>query len=339
MVALGPAGLSSPPESSSRAAIAPAPIAMPATARRTGRRERRVPEGSPGGAGGSGARGGTGKASARLRRASPRSAARGASPRRRPRPRRGGGSGRHGALEGRRLEACRGERGAAEVARRLEAVGRILCQRPSTTSSSAAGMPGTSSPGRGGGSLRCAHSVASSPSRAERRVAREHEGEHAAERVDVGAGVDALAADLLRRDVAERPDPAAGARRRGRRVEPLGEPEVRQVDVLAAADEDVLGLDVAVDDPARVRGVERAARAARRCVRRARASSAPVRAQRASAGPAPRRGASRCTASRRARPRSGSGSRAGRRSPRRRATRARSGRGTPGPRRAPGRSA
>ena len=94
----------------------------------------------------------------------------------------------------------------------------------------------------------------------ERRVAGEQLVEHAAERVDVGAGVDPLAADLLGRDVVEGPDEGAGRGDAGARVDLAGEPEVGEVGVLAGAralDEDVARLDVAVDEPARVRGVER----------------------------------------------------------------------------------
>ena len=66
----------------------------------------------------------------------------------------------------------------------------------------------------------------------ERHVAGERVVEDAAERVDVGARVDALAADLLRRDVVERADPVARASSRRRRERVLGEPEVGQVDVV-----------------------------------------------------------------------------------------------------------
>ena len=56
----------------------------------------------------------------------------------------------------------------------------------------------------------CAHSVATSVVALERRLAGQALVQHAAERVDVGARVDRLAADLLGRDVVER------ARRAGR---------------------------------------------------------------------------------------------------------------------------
>jgi hypothetical protein len=86
--------------------------------------------------------------------------------------------------------------------------------------------------------------------------------EHAAERVDVGAAVDAGALDLLGRDVVDRADPHARLRQPALRAGVLGEAEVGEVGVIGAVavgDQDVGGLDVAVDEPARVRDVERAA--------------------------------------------------------------------------------
>ncbi len=93
----------------------------------------------------------------------------------------------------------------------------------------------------------------------ERDAAGERVEEDAAERVDVGARVGLLAADLLRRgevggaDELARAGEAAG----GRGV--LGEPEVGEVRVLLplVGDQDVRRLDVAMDEPAPVRGVER----------------------------------------------------------------------------------
>ena len=90
----------------------------------------------------------------------------------------------------------------------------------------------------------------------ERDAAGEREVEQAAERIDVRARVHAIAADLLGRDVVERADPVAGLGRPGRGERVLGEPEVGQIHVLLGAEQDVRGLDVAVDEPRRVRGVE-----------------------------------------------------------------------------------
>ena len=86
--------------------------------------------------------------------------------------------------------------------------------------------------------------------------------EHAAERVDVGAGVDRALLELLGRGVVEGPDHASGLRDLGLRAEVLHQPEVGQRGVHGVADglqQDVRGLDVAVDDAGLVRGVERLA--------------------------------------------------------------------------------
>ena len=96
------------------------------------------------------------------------------------------------------------------------------------------------------------------------RQTREALVEHAAEGVDVGAAVGLVALDLLGRDVLQRAHelPGLGELLAGRRV--LGQPEVGQVAVLhgfrpaARRHEDVGGLDVAMHQPALVRGVERA---------------------------------------------------------------------------------
>ena len=80
--------------------------------------------------------------------------------------------------------------------------------------------------------------------------------EHAAERIDVRAGVHLLAADLLRGGVVDGADEQAGL---GQRVlgGVLGEAEVGQVDVFLGPDQDVGGLDVTVHEAARMRGIER----------------------------------------------------------------------------------
>jgi hypothetical protein len=92
----------------------------------------------------------------------------------------------------------------------------------------------------------------------ERRAPGERVVEEAAEAVDVGARVDPLAADLLRRDEVERADPVPGPRRALRDLA-LREAEVGEVDVVFGAEQDVGGLDVPVDEAGGVRGVERGA--------------------------------------------------------------------------------
>ena len=92
--------------------------------------------------------------------------------------------------------------------------------------------------------------------RGERHPAGQHVEEHRAERVDVGAHADLLAADLLGGDVVHGAQQPAGAAV-VEAAEPHAEPEVGQVDVAPRVEQDVGGLDVAVDEAARVRGVER----------------------------------------------------------------------------------
>ena len=78
---------------------------------------------------------------------------------------------------------------------------------------------------------------------------------------DVGAVVDVVTADLLGRHVGGRPEDDAGLRehrRRGRAVGRglLGEAEVQDLETAVRRDEQVLGLEVAVDDPLLVGGGE-----------------------------------------------------------------------------------
>jgi hypothetical protein len=89
--------------------------------------------------------------------------------------------------------------------------------------------------------------------------------EHAAERVDVGARVAALAAHELRRHEVDRADHHARLCERDvpghRRVDAAGDPEVGEVGVLGAVlvarHQNVRGLDVAVHQSAPVRRVQR----------------------------------------------------------------------------------
>ena len=83
----------------------------------------------------------------------------------------------------------------------------------------------------------------------------EHLVEQAAEREHIGAAVDALAGHLLRRHVAERSQHDSLRRaRHGRAIGAGGvetlqrQPEIENLDVAVAGQEDVLGLEVAMDD-------------------------------------------------------------------------------------------
>ncbi len=92
---------------------------------------------------------------------------------------------------------------------------------------------------------------------AERDLAGEHLVEHDAQRVDVGLAVDLVAERLLGRDV------VGGAQHAAVRGQALVDEHARDAEVghlgrPLGVDQDVLGLDVAVDDAAVVRGAQRA---------------------------------------------------------------------------------
>ncbi len=96
--------------------------------------------------------------------------------------------------------------------------------------------------------------------RDERRAPRDELEQHRAQRPDVGPDVDVLRrAELLGRHVERRADDGRRARERELQVDPgrLGDPEVEHLDegasVHAPREEDVVRLDVAMDDPRRVR--------------------------------------------------------------------------------------
>ena len=144
-------------------------------------------------------------------------------------------------------------------------------------------------------------------------LAGQHLVQHATERVDVRATVDRVALDLLGGDVVGRPHPEAGPGQPSGRPRTLGQPEVGQVRVRLrglVGDQDVRRLDVAVDQSARVRGVERVAiwvrmtpssRTGAGCDRSCGAGSSRARsASRGRARPAPRRrdGPARCSGAR-----------------------------------------
>ena len=102
----------------------------------------------------------------------------------------------------------------------------------------------------------------------ERRPAAAQLEHDAAERVEIGAMIDRDAAALLRRHVRRRPHHRAGLRHVHAVADvvagELGDPEVEQLDPLAARhlrighQEDVVGLEIAMDDALGVRGGQRA---------------------------------------------------------------------------------
>ena len=85
--------------------------------------------------------------------------------------------------------------------------------------------------------------------------------EHATERVHVGAAVDERRGlDLLGGEVVDRPQHGVGGRGDGGAVERLRKTEVGEIGVVVAfarGDQDVGGLDVAMDEAEAVRGVQR----------------------------------------------------------------------------------
>jgi hypothetical protein len=96
--------------------------------------------------------------------------------------------------------------------------------------------------------------------RMERSPPREELEERDAERVDVGAAVDALVLPerLLGRHVGGRSDDEPGHGQRGRRGLLAGEAEVQDHGpLILGSDHDVVGLEIAMDEPGPVRRVKR----------------------------------------------------------------------------------
>ncbi len=76
--------------------------------------------------------------------------------------------------------------------------------------------------------------------------------EHAAEGIDVGALIDGVALDLLRRHVGGCPDHGSGGRQTAHLADHLGDAEVEDLGLALGGDEHVVGLQVAVHDAAAV---------------------------------------------------------------------------------------
>ena len=198
------------------------------------------------------------------------------------------------------------------------APGSLAIARATTASYGASS--GATCDGSGTGSLMCANSVAGLRVARERHLPGQRHVEQAAERVDVRARVARAALDPLRRDVVERAREVAdlGDRRAAEALVARDrQPEVGHVGVIAGGDEHVAGLDVAVHEPERVRGVERR----RDLVEQPRGPRRRERDQRRP-GSARRSAASRGTGARRSLPRGRRARRGRGRSPPRAATRA-----------------
>ena len=159
-----------------------------------------------------------------------------------------------------------------QVRCRLVAKARSFSSALLMIASSSAGTSGFSPTGTVGGAVQDRVEDRRRGRATERQRARRHLVQHDAEREEVGARVELLAARLLRRHVRDRADRRARdssdsfavvrVRRRptrvgGRSADQLGQPEVEHLRLAARGDEDVGGLDVAMDDALRVRRVER----------------------------------------------------------------------------------
>ena len=169
------------------------------------------------------------------------------------------------AAVGRRIELRRGlfdgAEGVGELRRGLGSVGGVFGERPRDESFEFVGGVGAREAQGRGLLLYVLEGERRRRRRLEGRVAGEHLVENHAEAVDVGARIDVVVGALLGRHVARRADQRAGL---GERVErargvllQLGDAEVQHLDeqrvVVVAREDDVRGLEVAVDDAAAVR--------------------------------------------------------------------------------------
>ena len=162
------------------------------------------------------------------------------------------GGGRERPADGRSVN--HGAGGAAELAGRRIALGRILGQRARNDRVEAR---------RNTGSVRGARRVVVEVGQDRGRRGRAREGrpagqaavQQAADRVDIAARGRPLATQMLGRHEVDRAQPLAGVGDARPRVR-TGDTEVAQVNVVPGQ-ENVGGLDVAMDEPGRMGGVER----------------------------------------------------------------------------------
>ena len=124
-----------------------------------------------------------------------------------------------------------------------------------TASPNPSGASGRRAHGSGGSSSRWPTPICSMPRPANGGLPRDAGVDETAERVDVRARGRLVATDELGREVVDRPQHLAGQREH-RVVLALGQPEVGQPRDAVDVEQDVRGLDVAVNDSGAVQGVE-----------------------------------------------------------------------------------
>ena len=166
-----------------------------------------------------------------------------------------------------RLRAVLPPRGAPRPARASSSsaaadakrASRSFSSRRRSTSSKNGESCGLSSPAGRGTSSICRRMTTCEVVVVERVLPRRELVERQAERVEVGAAVDAAVAtsELLRRRVAHRADEGAGLRHAQRLVLDARDAEVHHLDDVVGRDEDVVGLQVAVHGARRVDRRER----------------------------------------------------------------------------------
>ena len=136
---------------------------------------------------------------------------------------------------------------------RREAVSRVLCHRPPDRSIEPRRDLRAVLPDARRGLVDVPHRNGDEVLAGERNLARQQLVEHRAERVDIAAVVHRTAARLLGRDVVARPQHRPGLGQASVDFDRAGDPEVRHLRPAVLGQEHVLRLDVAMDEPVRVR--------------------------------------------------------------------------------------